>query len=275
LTISITIESAISPTYNRYLCMLLQACSTGAICSDSTHSSFVIASISCSEGQLQGMIKRWPTYRLHSEIQLIVFYEKNPNLKLCSNYIGCDRLSCYLCYSFIKHHGHFSVDGCHQALYSLWAVPDIMSSENEKRADRFRKALKELCNISLLGYQGSWELNPRTPMFLGPQYYWEIITGTLKFLGDYYWDPMSLGDCYSSYSSSNCSTTIGTKLGPCLPARIGEQGPCLEDGPVSGPKAAYQAAKHGSLRAHHWLLLKIVLQRFLRSVPWNKRKIQR
>src|SRR5947209_18492886 len=75
LTISITIESAISPTYNWYLCMLLQACSTGAICSDSTHSSFVIASISCSEGQLQGMIKRWPTYRLHSEIQLIVFYE--------------------------------------------------------------------------------------------------------------------------------------------------------------------------------------------------------
>ena len=140
------------------------------------------------------------------------------------------------------------------------------------------------------GYQSSWELNPRTPMFLGPQYYWEIITrtpillggyyweiitGTLKFLGDYYWDPMFLGDCYSSYSSSNCSTTIGTKLGPCLPARIGEQGPCLEEGPVSGPKAAYQAAKHGSLRAHHWLLLKIVLQRFLRSVPRNKRKIQR
>lgn len=123
--------------------------------------------ISCSEGQLQGMIKRWPTYRLHSEIQLIVFYEENPNLKLYSNYIGCDKLSCYLCYSFVKHHGHFSVNGCHQALYSLWAVPDIVSFENEKCADHFRKALKELCNdlehkMALL----------RGRQVLRPQYAW-------------------------------------------------------------------------------------------------------
>ena len=34
----------------------------------------------CSDNQLQGMINCWPKYRLHFEIQLIIFYQQNPNL---------------------------------------------------------------------------------------------------------------------------------------------------------------------------------------------------
>jgi OTT_1508-like deaminase len=99
----------------------------------------------CSEAQLQSMINRWPKYRLHSEIQLIVFYEENPDLKLCNNYIGCDKLSCYLCHRFIMQHGQFEVNGCHSSLYSLWTVPDIVSFQNAQRASHFQHALKELC----------------------------------------------------------------------------------------------------------------------------------
>lgn len=100
---------------------------------------------SFSEAQLQSMINRWPKYRLHSEIQLIVFYEENPDLKLCNNYIGCDKLSCYLCHGFITQHGQFEVNGCHSSLYSLWTVPDIVSFQNSQRASHFQHALKELC----------------------------------------------------------------------------------------------------------------------------------
>ena len=74
---------------------------------------------SCSNHQLQGMINHWPKYQLHSEIQLIVFYQQNPNLKVYSSYIECNKLSCYLCYEFITEQGQFDVKGCHQSLYSL------------------------------------------------------------------------------------------------------------------------------------------------------------
>ncbi len=60
---------------------------------------------SLSENQLQGMIGRWPRYRLHSEMQLLIFYQENPNLLPQDNYVGCDKLSCYLCHRFITNHG--------------------------------------------------------------------------------------------------------------------------------------------------------------------------
>ena len=94
--------------------------------------------------QIQDMLNRWPTYREHVELQLIVFYEQNPSLTLFSPYIGCNKRSCYLCYNFIAEHGRFQVDGCHQSLYSLWAVRDTVSFANEERAIVFKRALRNL-----------------------------------------------------------------------------------------------------------------------------------
>ncbi len=125
---------------------------------------------SCSDNQLQGMINRWPKYRLHSEIQLIVFYQQNPNLKVYSSYIGCDKLSCYLCYEFITEQGQFDVKGCHQSLYSLWAVPAIVAFEDEKCAETFVNALKAL----------SEKLERKVRELRDPQTRWKYATNSLS-----------------------------------------------------------------------------------------------
>ena len=95
--------------------------------------------------QIQNMMNRWPAYREHVELQLIIFYEQNPGLTLFSPYIGCNKRSCYLCYSFIAEHGRFQVDGCHQSLYSLWTIRETISFADEERARVFSRALNKLC----------------------------------------------------------------------------------------------------------------------------------
>ena len=95
--------------------------------------------------QIQNMMNRWPAYREHVELQLIIFYEQNPGLILFSPYIGCNKRSCYLCYSFIAEHGRFQVDGCHQSLYSLWTIRERISFADEERARVFNRALNKLC----------------------------------------------------------------------------------------------------------------------------------
>ncbi len=91
--------------------------------------------------QLSRMIARWPRYRIHAELQLIIFYETHPGLKLYCNYVGCSKRSCYLCYNFIERHGLFKVHGCHQSLYSLWTVPEAITFANNQRAMTFKNAL--------------------------------------------------------------------------------------------------------------------------------------
>ena len=98
-----------------------------------------------SEEQIQYMVNRWPAYREHVELQLIVFYEENHRIALFSPYIGCNKRCCYLCYSFIAEHGRFQVAGCHQSLYSLWTVRETISFADEERARVFKRALEKVC----------------------------------------------------------------------------------------------------------------------------------
>jgi OTT_1508-like deaminase len=100
----------------------------------------------CNTLQLQRKLAQWPAYRLHCEIQLVVFYEENPHIQLLSPYVGCDKLACYLCYCFLASHGRFQIKGSHQGLYSLWTVPCNVSFENADRAQLFQSALKTLAN---------------------------------------------------------------------------------------------------------------------------------
>ncbi|KAJ4523024.1 hypothetical protein HRR78_000514 [Exophiala dermatitidis] len=102
---------------------------------------------SCNNGQLQGKLGQWQSYRLHCEMQLVIFYEENPHLQLRSHYIGCNKLACYLCYNFITNHGQFQVKGCHQGLYSLWTVPLTINFATHERASEFSSALRQLAHI--------------------------------------------------------------------------------------------------------------------------------
>ena len=101
--------------------------------------------ISSSRANIQGMLNRWPAYREHVELQLIIFYEQHHTLTLFSPYIGCNKRSCYLCYKFIAEHGRFQVDGCHQSLYSLWTIRESIFFADEERAGAFNGAIRKLC----------------------------------------------------------------------------------------------------------------------------------
>ena len=94
--------------------------------------------------KIQSMLNRWEAYREHAEIQLLIFYEQNPGIKPFIPYIGCDKLSCYMCYTFLEAQGRFEAAGCHQSLYSLWTIRKDVSFENKKKAANFNRALKEL-----------------------------------------------------------------------------------------------------------------------------------
>lgn len=101
--------------------------------------------ISSSRANIQGMLNRWPAYREHVELQLIIFYVQHHTLTLFSPYIGCNKRSCYLCYKFIAEHGRFQVDGCHQSLYSLWTIRESICFADEEKAGAFNGAIKKLC----------------------------------------------------------------------------------------------------------------------------------
>ena len=100
----------------------------------------------CNEAYLQTLLQRWQNYRLHAEIQLVVFYEQHPSLTLASRYIGCDKLCCYLCFKFLSAHGQFVPNGSHQSLYSLWTFPVALRVENAARASALRSAICSLCH---------------------------------------------------------------------------------------------------------------------------------
>lgn len=54
----------------------------------------------------------------HAELQVVSFYDENPQLKPECRYIGVSKKSCYLCYYFLAHHhGGFVVSSCHQKMY--------------------------------------------------------------------------------------------------------------------------------------------------------------
>jgi hypothetical protein len=119
-----------------------------------------------SNRTLQSKLELWPRYRLHCEIQLIVFYEEHPDLQPCVSYIACNKLSCYLCYHFIRAHGRFEVAGSHQSLYSLWTVPETVSFQDEHCANIFRHALRTLCNDLERKMAAIRKLDPgRRPLF--------------------------------------------------------------------------------------------------------------
>ncbi|MCJ1387130.1 hypothetical protein MMC17_010259 [Xylographa soralifera] len=64
---------------------------------------------------------------VHSEIQLLVFYESNKTVRpprmLCSS-----KSSCYLCHLYITTHGRFYVPSTHGTIYDRWMLSEWSSS---------------------------------------------------------------------------------------------------------------------------------------------------
>jgi OTT_1508-like deaminase len=92
----------------------------------------------------QRLLKRWRYYVVHAEMQLLLFYDTQPEIHLAHNYIGISKRSCYLCATFIRLHGHFIMEGAHQQLYCLWTIPPMIAFRDTTRESHFAKTLSGL-----------------------------------------------------------------------------------------------------------------------------------
>jgi OTT_1508-like deaminase len=96
-------------------------------------------------GAARRLLRRSRHYVVHAEMQLLLFYDTQPDIQLAHNYIGISKRSCYLCATFIRFRGVFIVEGAHQQLCCLWTVPPVIAFRDKTRESHFVKALSSLC----------------------------------------------------------------------------------------------------------------------------------
>ena len=96
---------------------------------------------------LNRMNDRATTWKVHAEIQILLFYEQRPQL-FCPRIIGSSKSACYLCNLFIQSHGQFQVSRSHGRLYDRWILPawplDKASAKGNVRSavDKLNRALE-------------------------------------------------------------------------------------------------------------------------------------
>ncbi|KAL4069066.1 hypothetical protein J3A83DRAFT_3472439 [Scleroderma citrinum] len=103
--------------------------------------------------QLQSNISKrcLPT---HAEVQLILHIAKTIDVETMNReiypYIGCSKLSCFLCTSFLKSFGGddtaFRTRGCHGKIYTLWSIPDIAGLRDDT-VIALNSTMKKMRNI--------------------------------------------------------------------------------------------------------------------------------
>jgi len=76
-----------------------------------------------------GMARRQPCH-VHAEIQLVDDFENRRGETgwRAHPYIGGSKLCCYLCHSFLRHHGFFQCRGSHWKIYHQWLVPETFKT---------------------------------------------------------------------------------------------------------------------------------------------------
>lgn len=78
---------------------------------------------------------------VHAEIQLLVFYEKNPDIRK-PRAIGASKEACFLCDSFLRAEGNFKVTKAHRQVYPQWTVPDL-KDYSDHSVSKFRDCLRD------------------------------------------------------------------------------------------------------------------------------------
>ncbi len=68
-------------------------------------------------------------WKIHAEIQLLFFYEQNPNIPH-PRIICLSKSACYLCDLFIKTHNKFYIPRTHGRLYDKWILPEWPINES-------------------------------------------------------------------------------------------------------------------------------------------------
>ncbi|KAH6680526.1 hypothetical protein B0J14DRAFT_531823 [Halenospora varia] len=96
----------------------------------------------------------------HAELQIINFYDHNPQQKPRLRFIGVSKKSCYLCFVFLAvHPENFCVSSCHQKLYLSWIPPPAVNPKVYKQYKaitvEMSKRMEAIARQELVGRLGS------------------------------------------------------------------------------------------------------------------------
>lgn len=81
----------------------------------------------------------------HAEMQLVNFYDHNPQWRPQFRFVGVSKKSCYLCHLFLTNHpDSFCVSSCHQKLYPSWIPPLATDSKIYKQ---WKAITLKLCEV--------------------------------------------------------------------------------------------------------------------------------
>ncbi|KAG6330496.1 hypothetical protein ID866_8592, partial [Astraeus odoratus] len=101
------------------------------------------------ECQTESCCRPFPT---HAEIQLIFYIAQTTStqtiLKEVYPYIGCSKLCCFLCSTFIQSFGQggpfFKTRGCHGKIYPFWSLPDTDGLQGDVAMELYSALRKTL-----------------------------------------------------------------------------------------------------------------------------------
>ncbi|GKU22722.1 unnamed protein product [Fusarium langsethiae] len=77
---------------------------------------------------------------LHAEMQLVVFYEGNPEHAPRLRFIGTSKKACFLCNKYLSQHSlNLQVSACHQKIYPSWMPPPYYKTPGRSWSINFMK----------------------------------------------------------------------------------------------------------------------------------------
>ncbi|KAJ3546327.1 hypothetical protein NM208_g2061 [Fusarium decemcellulare] len=82
---------------------------------------------------------------LHAEMQIVVFYEGNPDSTPRMPFIGTSKKACFLCHRYLLQHSlRLQVSACHQKIYPSWMPPPYYPIPGRFKSTPFLKLSKEI-----------------------------------------------------------------------------------------------------------------------------------
>ncbi|KAJ3467987.1 hypothetical protein MRS44_005551 [Fusarium solani] len=82
---------------------------------------------------------------LHAEMQIVVFYEGNPDSVPRMPFIGTSKKACFLCHRYLLQHAlRLQVSACHQKIYPSWMPPPYYLIPGRFKSAPFVKLSKEI-----------------------------------------------------------------------------------------------------------------------------------
>ena len=110
----------------------------------STVTKFVSKHLSVPKATTKFMKLQCRPLPTHAEVQMILYFLKQGvAFDDVFQYLGCSKLSCFMCHQFLRHCSGFETRGCHKELYPAWTVAPVYDI-TPKSVDLLRNTLSKI-----------------------------------------------------------------------------------------------------------------------------------